>query len=51
MQPLIAGFTDIVSTATTALAQMNGMAPVPAGLQSDAIFNAFREVGLKHAAA
>jgi hypothetical protein len=41
---IIIGFTDIVTTATTALAQMQGMPPVPAGEQSDAIFNAFREV-------
>lgn len=41
---IIAGFTDIVSTVTTALAQMDGMAKVPAGQQSDAIFDAFREV-------
>merc|ERR1711977_790957 len=40
---IIVGFTDIVTTTTTALAQMNGMAPVPAGAQSDAIFDAFRE--------
>ncbi|EHK97582.1 UVI-1h [Glarea lozoyensis ATCC 20868] len=40
---IIVGFTDIVTTATTALAQMKGMAPVPAGAESDAIFNAFRE--------
>jgi hypothetical protein len=41
---IITGFTDIVTTATTAIAQMQGMAPVPAGQQSDAIFDAFREV-------
>ena len=41
---IIAGFTDIVSTATTALAQMQGMPPVEAGEPSDAIFDAFREV-------
>ncbi|KAG4420712.1 hypothetical protein IFR04_006098 [Cadophora malorum] len=40
---IIVGFTEIVTTTTTALAQMNGMAPVPAGAQSDAIFDAFRE--------
>ncbi|KAH7319089.1 hypothetical protein BKA65DRAFT_569262 [Rhexocercosporidium sp. MPI-PUGE-AT-0058] len=40
---IILGFTDIVTTTTTALAQMNGMDPVPAGAQSDAIFDAFRE--------
>jgi hypothetical protein len=41
---IITGFTDIVSTATTAIAQMQGMPPVPAGADSDAIFDAFREV-------
>ena len=41
--PLIAGFVDLVATATTAIAQMQGMAPVPAGAPSDAIFDAFRE--------
>jgi hypothetical protein len=41
---IITGFSDIVSTATTAIALMQGMPPVPAGAQSDAIFNAFREV-------
>ncbi|KAK1640444.1 UVI-1 protein [Colletotrichum phormii] len=40
---IITGFVDIVSTVTTALAQMQGMPPVPAGPQSDAIFEAFRE--------
>jgi hypothetical protein len=41
---IITGFNDIVITATTALAQMQGMPPVPAGAPSDAIFDAFREV-------
>jgi hypothetical protein len=41
---IISGFADIVSTGTTALAQMQGMPKVPAGAQSDAIFDAFREV-------
>jgi len=40
---IIAGFTDIVSTATTAIAQMQGTSPVGADADSDAIFNAFRE--------
>ncbi|KAK7445304.1 UVI-1h [Colletotrichum acutatum] len=40
---IITGFVDIVGTVTTALAQMKGMPPVPAGAQSDAIFEAFRE--------
>ena len=42
--PIIAGFTDIVSTVTTAIAQMQGNPKVPAGPQSDAIYDAFREV-------
>ncbi|KAG7051387.1 UVI-1 protein [Colletotrichum scovillei] len=42
-QKIITGFVDIVSTVTTAMAQMQGMPPVPAGPQSDAIFEAFRE--------
>jgi hypothetical protein len=41
---IIAGFVDIVSTATTAIAQMQGMARVPAGADADKIFEAFREV-------
>jgi hypothetical protein len=45
---IIAGFTDIVATGTTALAQMQGMSPVPAGDKSDAIFDAFREVSEIH---
>ncbi|KAJ4347687.1 hypothetical protein N0V95_005185 [Ascochyta clinopodiicola] len=40
---IIVGFADIVSTTITALAQMQGMAPVPEGAPSDAIFDAFRE--------
>jgi hypothetical protein len=47
---IIVGFTDIVSTTTTALAQMQGMAPVPAGAPSDAIFDAFREFVRVHQA-
>ncbi|EEY18874.1 UVI-1h [Verticillium alfalfae VaMs.102] len=43
LQTLITGFTDIVSTATVAISQMQGMAGVPAGPPSDAIFDAFRE--------
>ncbi|TQN70703.1 hypothetical protein CSHISOI_04870, partial [Colletotrichum shisoi] len=39
---IIAGFTDIVTTATVALTQMQGMPPVPAGAESDAIFEAVR---------
>lgn len=47
---IIAGFTDIVSTATTAISQMQGMPPVPAGADSDAIFDAFREFVRVHQA-
>ena len=47
---IITGFTDIVSTATTAIAQMQGMPPVPAGADSDAIFDAFREFVRVHQA-
>ncbi|KAF2998488.1 hypothetical protein E8E13_003103 [Curvularia kusanoi] len=47
---IIAGFTDIVSTATTAISQMQGMDPVPAGQPSDAIFDAFREFVRVHQA-
>jgi hypothetical protein len=43
-QTIIAGFTDIVTTATVAISQMQGMPPVAAGALSDNIFNAFREV-------
>ncbi|KAF4835729.1 hypothetical protein CGCTS75_v002219 [Colletotrichum tropicale] len=39
---IIRGFVDIVSTATTSLSQMQGMAPVPAGPDADAIADAFR---------
>jgi hypothetical protein len=45
---IITGFTDIVSTATTAIAQMQGMPTVAAGADADAIFNAFREVWFFH---
>ncbi|KAL1794868.1 hypothetical protein ACET3X_006684 [Alternaria dauci] len=41
---IIAGFADIVSTATTAIAQMQGTSPVSAGADADNIFNAFREM-------
>jgi len=40
---IIQGFADIVSTATTAITQMQSMPPVAAGQPSDAIFDAFRE--------
>lgn len=41
---IIAGFTEIVTTATTAIAQMQGMPQEPAGAPTDAVFEAFREV-------
>lgn len=41
---IIAGFTDIVTTTTTAISQMQGTQPVKAGADADAIFDAFREV-------
>jgi hypothetical protein len=41
---------DIVSTATTAIQQMDGMPPVAAGAQADAIFEAFREFVRVHQA-
>lgn len=40
---IIAGFTDIVSTATTAIAQMQGSAPVTTAADATAIADAFRE--------
>ncbi|KAF9698383.1 hypothetical protein EKO04_003925 [Ascochyta lentis] len=40
---IIAGFTDIISTAATAVGQMQGSNPVKAGAESDDIFNAFRD--------
>ncbi|KAL6704378.1 hypothetical protein ACN47E_008230 [Coniothyrium glycines] len=47
---IITGFVDIVSTVTVAISQMEGSAPVPAGAQSDAIFEAFREFVRVHQA-
>ncbi|KAI4631685.1 uncharacterized protein J4E87_002391 [Alternaria ethzedia] len=41
---IIRGFADIVTTATTAIAQMQGMPKEPAGASTDAVFEAFREV-------
>lgn len=43
-QQIISGFADIVSTATTAIAQMSSMPPVAAGTDANNIFDAFREV-------
>ncbi|EUC47811.1 hypothetical protein COCMIDRAFT_3288 [Bipolaris oryzae ATCC 44560] len=47
---IIAGFTDIVTTVTVAIAQMDGSQPVKAGAQADAIFDAFREFVRVHQA-
>jgi hypothetical protein len=41
---LIVGFTDIVSTVTTSIAQMQGSAPVTKAADATAIYDAFREV-------
>jgi hypothetical protein len=46
---IIVGFSDIVSTGTNALSQMQGTQPVPAGADSDAIADGFRSVSLNHA--
>ena len=40
---IIAGFTDIISTATTAIAQMQGTPPVTTQADASAIADAFRE--------
>jgi hypothetical protein len=40
---IITGFTEIITTVTTALAQMEGSTRVPAGASSTLIFDAFRE--------
>ncbi|KAH7041604.1 UVI-1 protein [Microdochium trichocladiopsis] len=47
---LIVGFTDIVSTATTAITQMQGSEPVTAAADATAIFEAFREFVRVHQA-
>ncbi|KAJ3032092.1 hypothetical protein HK097_005378 [Rhizophlyctis rosea] len=47
---IIAGFTDIIQTATTAIAAMKGSAPVPAGPDASLIFEAFREFVRVHQA-
>jgi hypothetical protein len=41
---IISGFTDIVSTATVAIAQMQGTSPIASGPDADNVFDAFREV-------
>ncbi|KAG9375771.1 hypothetical protein A1F94_013720 [Pyrenophora tritici-repentis] len=43
---LIFGFADIVTTATAAISQMQGMPKEPAGPATDAVFEAFREATL-----
>jgi hypothetical protein len=43
-QQIIVGFSDIITTTTNAIATMQGSAPVKAGADADAIFDAFREV-------
>jgi hypothetical protein len=45
---IIAGFADIVSTATTAIAQMQGSKPVTATADATLIFDSFREVSTAH---
>ncbi|KAK7920119.1 hypothetical protein PG985_008141 [Apiospora marii] len=45
---IIAGLKDIVSAGSTALSQMQGMAEVPKGKESDAICDAFREFARVH---
>ncbi|TLD22376.1 hypothetical protein PspLS_07750 [Pyricularia sp. CBS 133598] len=47
---IIAGFTDIISTVTTSIAQMQGSAPVTAEADATAIFDAFREFVRVHQA-
>merc|ERR1711879_1053271 len=47
---IIRGFADIVTTATTAIAQMQGMPKEPAGASTDAVFEAFREFVRVHQA-
>lgn len=43
MQPIIAGFADIVQTATVAIATMQDTPPITDVADGTAIFNAFRE--------
>lgn len=45
-QPIIAGFTDIVTAANVIISQLDGMPPVAAGPDSDLIFDSFRAVGI-----
>ena len=45
---IILGFSDIVSTGTNAISQMQGTAPVPAGAESDDIAEAFRSVSWEY---
>lgn len=41
---IIAGFTDIISTTSVAISQMQESTPIAAGADSDMIYEAFREV-------
>ena len=45
---IIAGFTDIVTTATTSIAQMQGSSEIASGSDADSVFDAFREVYSSH---
>jgi hypothetical protein len=45
---IIRGFTDIISTTTTAIAQMQGSKPITATADATLIFNSFREVSTAH---
>lgn len=47
---IITGFADIVSTVTTAIAQMDGSSPVTNPADATAIFEAFREFVRVHQA-
>jgi hypothetical protein len=45
---IITGFQDIITTVTTAIAQMQGSKPVTATADATLIFNSFREVSTAH---
>lgn len=47
---IVSGFVDIVSTATTSIAQMQGTQEISSGPDADSVFDAFREVRLPHPA-
>lgn len=44
LQQVIAGLGDIIMTATTSLAQAQGSSKYTSGFDSDAVFDAYREV-------